>query len=88
MLYIYDDDDDDQSRLMFFSSLFFFVIFWLFVTYGIDLVSIPRYYFLVSYRSHNYGIEPSLVPAEHSFHLLVNTESLLSLLLFTFLKEI
>ncbi len=34
---------------------------WLFVTYGIDLVSIPRYYILVSYRSQNYGIEPSLV---------------------------
>ncbi len=33
---------------------------WLFVTYGIDLVSIPRYYILVSYRSQNYGIEPSL----------------------------
>ncbi len=31
--------------------------------YGIDidLVSIPRYYILVSYRSQNYGIEPSLV---------------------------
>ncbi len=28
------------------------------------------------------------VPAEHSSHLLVNTEFLLSLLLFTFLKEI
>ncbi len=30
--------------------------------YGIDtdLVSIPRYYILVSYRSQNYGIEPSL----------------------------
>ncbi len=34
---------------------------WLFVTYGIDLVSIPRYYILISYRSQNYGIEPSLV---------------------------
>ncbi len=34
---------------------------WLFVTYGIDLVSIPRYYILVSYRSQNYGIEPSLI---------------------------
>ncbi len=33
---------------------------WLFVTYGIDLVSIPMYYILVSYRSQNYGIEPSL----------------------------
>ncbi len=31
--------------------------------YGIDidLVSIPRYYILVSYRSQNYGIKPSLV---------------------------
>ncbi len=28
------------------------------------------------------------VPAEHSSHLLVNTDSFLSLLLFTFLKEI
>ncbi len=30
--------------------------------YGIDtdLVSIPRYYILVSYQSQNYGIEPSL----------------------------
>ncbi len=30
--------------------------------YGIDtdLVSIPRYYILVSYRIQNYGIEPSL----------------------------
>ncbi len=35
---------------------------WLFVTYGINLASIPRYYILVSYRSQNYGIEPSLVP--------------------------
>ncbi len=26
-----------------------------------DLVSIPRYYILVSYRSQNYGIEPSLL---------------------------
>ncbi len=33
---------------------------WLFVTYGIDLVSIPRYYIMVSYRSQNDGIEPSL----------------------------
>ncbi len=41
-----------------FSSLIFWV--WLFVTYGIDLVSIPRYYILVSYRSPNYGIEPPL----------------------------
>ncbi len=31
------------------------------VTYGIDFVSIPRYYILVSYWSQNYGIEPSLV---------------------------
>ncbi len=32
--------------------------------YGIDtdLVSIPRYYILVSYRNQNYGIEPSLYP--------------------------
>ncbi len=31
--------------------------------YGIDtdLVSIPRYYILVSYRNQNYGIEPSLM---------------------------
>ncbi len=34
---------------------------WIFVTYGIDLVPIPRYSFLVSYRSQNRGIEPSLV---------------------------
>ncbi len=34
---------------------------WLFVTYGIGLVSIPRYYILVSYRSQNDGIEPSLL---------------------------
>ncbi len=34
---------------------------WLFVTYGIDLVSIPRYYIMVSYRSQNDGIEPSLL---------------------------
>ncbi len=26
-----------------------------------DLVSIPRYYILLSYRSQNYGIEPSLL---------------------------
>ncbi len=56
-IYIYDD----QTLLIFFSSLIFGVIFWLFVTYGIDLVSIPRYYILVSYRSQNYGIEPSLL---------------------------
>ncbi len=38
-------------------------IFWgrLFITYGIDLVLIPRYYILVSYWSQNYGIEPSLL---------------------------
>ncbi len=42
-------------------NFFFLVIFRLFVTYGIDLVSKPRYYILVSYRSQNYGIEPSLV---------------------------
>ncbi len=37
------------------------VYFPLFVTYGIDLVSILRYYILVLYQSQNYGIEPSLV---------------------------
>ncbi len=42
-------------------SVHLFFLGWLFVTYGIDLVSISRYYILVSYRSQNYGIEPSLV---------------------------
>ncbi len=36
----------------------YFIFFgWLFVTYGIDLVS---HYIQLSYRSQNYGIEPSL----------------------------
>ncbi len=46
-----------------FSSLIFWG--WLLVTYGIDFVSIPRYYILVSYQSQNYGIEPSLVSINH-----------------------
>ncbi len=41
----------------FFVQLFF--LGWLFVTYGIDLISIPRYYILVSYQIQNYGVEPS-----------------------------
>ncbi len=53
---------DDQSLLISFSSLIFWV--WLFVIYGIDLVSIPRYYILVSYQSQNYGIEPSLIQTQ------------------------
>ncbi len=35
---------------------------WLFVTYGIDLVSIPRYYILVLYLSQNYGIDYRAIP--------------------------
>ncbi len=38
-----------------------FFLGWSFVTYGIDLVSIPRHYILVSYWSQNDGIEPSLL---------------------------
>ncbi len=64
--YIYDD----QSLYIFFSSLIFWV--WLFVTHGIDLVSIPRYYILVSYRSQNYGIEPSLAPRDLHSYLSIN----------------
>ncbi len=37
------------------------VYFPVFVTYGIDLVSILRYYILVLHQSQNYGIEPSQV---------------------------
>ncbi len=47
-----------KSLFIFFSSIIF--LGWLFVTYRIDLVY-RRYYILVSYRSLNYGIEPSLM---------------------------
>ncbi len=43
----------------FFRSLIF--LGWLFVTYGIDLIFIPMYYILVSYRRQICGIESSLV---------------------------
>ncbi len=40
----------------FFFSVHLFFLGWLFVTYGMDLVSMPRYYILVSYRSQNQAI--------------------------------
>ncbi len=46
-------------NIFFLNSLIF--LGWLFVTYGIDLVSTPRHYILVSYQSQNDGIDPSLV---------------------------
>ncbi len=49
---------------------------WLFVTYGIDLVSIPRYYILVLYRSQNYGIEPSLAVSQKHQTVLATLEFL------------
>ncbi len=52
--YIYDDDQTLKKK---FSPLFLE----LFSGYLSPMVSIPRYYILVSYRSQNYGIEPSLL---------------------------
>ncbi len=54
------------------------------------LVSIPRYYILVSYRSQNYGIDPSLVNSHCPLESLtfVENESLLKSLLLQIIHTI